>query len=143
MSVWQDLISIYRGYSAKPEQLKKASLAQWILESGRGTSELARNYLNFAGLKYRDRMAGYATPVTHTGADKVTTTYWIDIGIYRWLLEFHNKSWRALQRLAEVRKRRPRLSRVYREGRILSAPWLCRAGIKSDSRSGDTSWRNR
>jgi N-acetyl-anhydromuramyl-L-alanine amidase AmpD len=75
MSVWQDLISIYRGYSAKPEQLKKASLAQWILESGRGTSELARNYLNFAGLKYRDRMAGYATPVTYTGADKVTTTY--------------------------------------------------------------------
>jgi hypothetical protein len=75
MSVWQDLVSVYRGYSGKPDQLKIASLAQWMLESGRGTSELARNYLNFGGIKYRDRMEGYATPVTYTGSDRVTTTY--------------------------------------------------------------------
>ncbi|NEP57688.1 MAG: hypothetical protein F6K31_11790 [Symploca sp. SIO2G7] len=41
--------------------LKIASLSQWILESGRGTSGLAQQYLNFAGLKWRDEMRGYAT----------------------------------------------------------------------------------
>lgn len=75
MSVWQDLVTIYRGHVGQSQQLKVASLAQWILESGRGTSLLAKDHLNFAGLKYRDRMAGYATPVSYTGADRETTAY--------------------------------------------------------------------
>lgn len=43
-------------------QLKPAMLAQGILESGRGTSAVARECLNFHGLKYRDEMSNIAEP---------------------------------------------------------------------------------
>jgi N-acetylmuramoyl-L-alanine amidase len=55
--------------------LKTASLAQWIVESGRGTSILARQHLNFGGIKFRDRMVGHAQPVDYTGSDGETTVY--------------------------------------------------------------------
>lgn len=43
--------------------LKSVTLAQWILESGRGSSDLAEMHDNFGGLKWRDRMQGFAVPV--------------------------------------------------------------------------------
>lgn len=52
--------------------LKLASLAQWILESGRGGSQLARLHGNFGGLKFRPEMEGFATKVrfgAHDGED--------------------------------------------------------------------------
>lgn len=52
--------------------LKSVTLAQWILESGRGTSKLAGEHKNFAGLKWRSEMKGYAEPVeydAHDGTD--------------------------------------------------------------------------
>ena len=78
MSVWQDLVSVYRSYQDKSEQLKIATLAQWIQESGRGTSQLAREHLNFGGLKYRDRMAGYATRVLYKGTGDDTPVYYCE-----------------------------------------------------------------
>ncbi|MBD2438395.1 glucosaminidase domain-containing protein [Nostoc sp. FACHB-110] len=44
--------------------LKETTLAQWLLESGRGNSELAIQANNFAGLKWRDPdMRGFAEPL--------------------------------------------------------------------------------
>jgi hypothetical protein len=75
MPVWQELVTVYRGHTGKSAQLKVASLAQWILESSRGTRSLAKDHLNFAGLTYRDEMAAYATPVTYASADHEPTIY--------------------------------------------------------------------
>ncbi|MCC5644331.1 glucosaminidase domain-containing protein [Nostoc sp. CHAB 5824] len=44
--------------------LKEVTLAQWLLESTRGKSDLAVNANNFAGLKWRDPdMKGFAEPL--------------------------------------------------------------------------------
>ena len=44
--------------------LKEVTLAQWLLESGRGKSDLAVNANNFAGLKWRvPDMQGFAEPL--------------------------------------------------------------------------------
>lgn len=40
--------------------IKATTVAQWILESGRGTSKLSRSANNFAGLKWRREMQGFA-----------------------------------------------------------------------------------
>lgn len=42
--------------------LKEVTLAQWLLESARASSDLAATAKNFAGLKWRDEMAPFATP---------------------------------------------------------------------------------
>lgn len=41
--------------------LKEVTLAQWLLESARATSDLAATAKNFAGLKWRDEMVVFAT----------------------------------------------------------------------------------
>jgi hypothetical protein len=43
--------------------LKEASLAQWIHDSDRGTSNLALTANNFANLKYIDKMSGFADKI--------------------------------------------------------------------------------
>lgn len=49
--------------------------AQWALESGWGTSKLARQHLNYAGMKWRDIMKPYAKPVTYTDWQGKTEKY--------------------------------------------------------------------
>jgi N-acetylmuramoyl-L-alanine amidase len=66
------LATAYRGTALPHPNLKAVTFAQWLLESGRGTSALARDHLNFAGLKWRPEMASVATRVdyaAHDGAD--------------------------------------------------------------------------
>ncbi len=63
------LVDCYAREEAYSAALKAASLAQWILESGRGTSALARQHHNYGGLKYRERMAGFASNVPHEAHD--------------------------------------------------------------------------
>ncbi|WP_156679397.1 glucosaminidase domain-containing protein [Sphingomonas profundi] len=66
------LITTYRGYPLPHPALRAVTLAQWLLESGRGTSALAREHRNYAGLKWRAEMAPFASGVTyaaHDGAD--------------------------------------------------------------------------
>lgn len=41
--------------------LKEVTLAQWLLESARASSDLAAKAKNFAGLKWRDEMVAFAT----------------------------------------------------------------------------------
>lgn len=69
--LWRGLITDYKRANITHPKLKAVTLAQWALESSRGTSELAKKHNNFAGLKYRDRMAGYAVPVEYEAHDGV------------------------------------------------------------------------
>lgn len=66
------LIAEYAEAEIEFPELKDITLAQWILEWGRGSSQLASLHNNFGGLKWRSEMAGNATPVhyeAHDGAD--------------------------------------------------------------------------
>jgi N-acetylmuramoyl-L-alanine amidase len=72
---WQRLVEQYRHHAKVSPQLKIASLAQWIVESARGTSRLAREHLNFGGLKFRERMKDHAGFVDYQGADGEQTLY--------------------------------------------------------------------
>lgn len=51
--------------------LRAVSLAQWLIESGRATSDLATHHYNFGGLKWRPEMAGFAAPVEYEANDGV------------------------------------------------------------------------
>jgi len=73
MSTWSELVSAARVAVIPAPALRMVTLAQWILESGRGTSRLATEYGNFAGLKWRPEMQGFATPVQYAAHDGVDT----------------------------------------------------------------------
>lgn len=63
----------YAAHDIEFNGLRAVTLAQWTLESGYGNSALAADHSNFAGLKWRPEMEGFATPVTyaaHDGTDK-------------------------------------------------------------------------
>src|SRR3972149_2756765 len=66
------LVTIYKAATIKHPQLRPVTLAQWLLESGRAKSQLAKQHLNFGGLKFRPEMAAFATKVSfeaHDGVD--------------------------------------------------------------------------
>ena len=69
LNVLFDELGIGNVNPAHHDYLKTASLAQWILESGWATSRLAKHHLNFGGLKWRDEMQGYATPIEYDAHD--------------------------------------------------------------------------
>ena len=69
--VFKELICALRD-SEKNPNLKSIVLAQWILETGRGKSSLARNHYNFGGLKWRKEMAVMARPVSYEAHDGKT-----------------------------------------------------------------------
>lgn len=63
------LVKTYAETDIEFPHLKEITLAQWMLESGRGTSRLATDHLNFGGLKWREEMQGFATPVEYDAHD--------------------------------------------------------------------------
>lgn len=67
--LFEDLVGRYKSANIAFPTLKPVTLAQWILESGRGASRLAIEHLNFAGLKWRSEMVGFATPVPYEAHD--------------------------------------------------------------------------
>jgi N-acetylmuramoyl-L-alanine amidase len=67
----QKLVTIYRGEAIRHPQLRAVTLAQWMLESGRATSKLAKLHYNFGGLKWRKEMASYATRIKYEASDGV------------------------------------------------------------------------
>lgn len=72
MSSWNDLVLAARITEIPAPKLRAITLAQWIIESGRGKSDLAQIYNNFGGLKWRPEMKGYANKIlyeAHDGAD--------------------------------------------------------------------------
>jgi N-acetylmuramoyl-L-alanine amidase len=66
------LVAIYKGEKIRHPNLRAVTLAQWMLESGRAKSDLAKLHLNFGGLKWRPEMALFATKISfeaHDGVD--------------------------------------------------------------------------
>jgi len=73
MAMWNILVAAARDTTIPPPALRAVTLAQWILESGRGTSKLSQEHSNFAGLKWRPEMQGFATPVKYNAHDGMDT----------------------------------------------------------------------
>ena len=72
MQLLDRLADVYAATSIDRPALKQISFAQWMLESGRGTSELATRHYNFAGLKWRAELAPFARRIdyrAHDGTD--------------------------------------------------------------------------
>lgn len=69
MTVWEELVEAYKSVNIEFSHLKPITLAQWMLESGRGKSDLAQKHLNFGGLKYRSEMKDIAEPVEYEAHD--------------------------------------------------------------------------
>jgi N-acetylmuramoyl-L-alanine amidase len=67
--LFEELAARYKNATIAFPDLKAVTLAQWILESGRGRSRLATEHLNFGGLKWRGEMVGFATPVEYEASD--------------------------------------------------------------------------
>ena len=87
----QKLAEVYRGDDIQYQELKAVTLAQWMLESGRATSKLAKLHYNFGGLKWRREMVPYATRIeyeAHDGVDfycKFATVENFISGYWAWL----------------------------------------------------------
>lgn len=67
--LFNQLVNTYSDTSIEFSGLKGITIAQWLLESGRGTSRLASEHLNFGGLKWRSGMERYASPVDYIAND--------------------------------------------------------------------------
>lgn len=67
----QRLVTIYSGEKIRYPKLRAVTLAQWMLESGRATSDLAKMHYNFGGLKWRKEMAAYATKIKYEAHDGI------------------------------------------------------------------------
>lgn len=90
---FQALVKFYATEPIRHSALRGVTLAQWMLESGRGESQLAQQHLNFGGLKWRQEMSGFASPVNYTAHDGV------DVYCkFATLESFVNGYWRFLQR---------------------------------------------
>lgn len=66
---WQQFIKVLKSTNIQYPQLKTAQLAQAILESGRGTSELFLTHNNPYGLKWRQEMSAIAQSTHYTAHD--------------------------------------------------------------------------
>lgn len=103
-SGWSALLCTYAADADYTGAMKAASVAQWILESGRGTSDLAKDHRNYASLKFRERMKHFAQPTDYKASDGVDVYckfasekdfiagYWhfIDSGPYDGYKKFEN-----------------------------------------------------
>lgn len=61
---FSNLVSAYKTKQIELPSLKAITLAQWMLESGRGTSILAKEHNNFGGLKWRKELESKVSGVT-------------------------------------------------------------------------------
>ena len=94
-----DMVEVFRKLKADVRaediaELKETTLAQWILESGWAGSKLAREALNFAGLKWRNEMTGYATKYEYTDWQGETDPYCKFESVEQFIVGY----WRFLQR---------------------------------------------
>jgi N-acetylmuramoyl-L-alanine amidase len=65
----EQFAKVYAASEVEFENLKAVTLAMMLLESGRGTSDLAKKYNNFGGLKYRPEMAAMAKKIRYNASD--------------------------------------------------------------------------
>jgi len=66
---WNEFIEALKDANIEYQHLKKVQMAQAILESGRGTSDLFKSHGNPYGMKYRPEMRVIATPVNYNAHD--------------------------------------------------------------------------
>jgi N-acetylmuramoyl-L-alanine amidase len=66
---FNELVKLYLATPIERNDLKAITIAQWLLESGSGTSKLAMLHNNFAGLKWRFEMASYGGKVSYEAHD--------------------------------------------------------------------------
>ncbi|MDR2638341.1 MAG: glucosaminidase domain-containing protein [Helicobacteraceae bacterium] len=64
-----NLAAAYANAPIEHERLKAVTLAMMMLESGRGSSDLAKKFNNFGGLKYRQEMASLAQKIRYNASD--------------------------------------------------------------------------
>jgi hypothetical protein len=64
-----ELADAYADAPIEYERLKAVTLAMMILESGRGSSDLAKKFNNFGGLKYRNEMSSFAQKIRYRASD--------------------------------------------------------------------------
>lgn len=69
MSKWDELVRAAKSAIIPAPGLRAVTLAQWTLESGRGTSPLSAIHNNFAGLRWREEMNGFATRIIYDAHD--------------------------------------------------------------------------
>ena len=99
-ALFEELAAHYHGAAIAFPALKTVTLAQWMLESGYGRSALAQDDLNFAGLKWRSEMQGFAEPVSyqaHDGGDRYCKFASLDgfiAGYWHFLDRAPYKGWR-------------------------------------------------
>lgn len=60
---FKELVQVYDATEIEFPHLKAVTVAQWGLESGWGTSLLAKKHRNYAGAKWRGSMAPYGHPI--------------------------------------------------------------------------------
>lgn len=75
MFVWDDFVQVLKQTSIEFEHLKVIQLAQAILESGRGQSNLFKLHGNPYGMKFRKEMRAIADQVTYTDSAGETDIY--------------------------------------------------------------------
>ena len=68
---WNDFVRVLRDTELEFHHLKPVQLAQAILESGRGGSDLFQLHGNPFGMKYRHEMNTIAVPIQYTAHDGV------------------------------------------------------------------------
>lgn len=75
MFIWQDFVQALKEASIEVNNLKVVQLAQGILESGRGGSELFKLHCNPYGMKFRREMRAIADQVVYTDSAGETDIY--------------------------------------------------------------------
>jgi N-acetylmuramoyl-L-alanine amidase len=97
--LFDDLVARYKATGIAFPSLKAVTLAQWLLESSRGATDLATRHLNFAGLKWRAEMVGFAIPVEHHAHDgldfycKFPSVDAFIVGYWKFLARSPYKGW--------------------------------------------------
>ncbi len=72
---WDDFVKTLKEATIEYSHLKKVQMAQAILESGRGRSDLFKLHGNPFGMKYRREMSTIAIPVSYTDHAGETDVY--------------------------------------------------------------------
>jgi N-acetylmuramoyl-L-alanine amidase len=75
MSTWQNFTEFLVASTIEFEDLKVVQLAQAILESGRGKSDLFTLHINPYGMKFRREMRSIADQVIYTDSAGETDIY--------------------------------------------------------------------
>ena len=87
------LVKLYADMDIEFPHLKTITVAQWLHESGKGTSDLFLKFNNSGGLKWREEMAPYGTSVSYKAHDGVD--YYV---AFKDLENFIRGYWRFIDR---------------------------------------------